>query len=115
MIYIRDTVHGDIKLYDIYANILDTPEFQRLRSIEQGSFRPVFPGARHDRFIHSLGTYHLACKFSRSFFKNIHRDFPSLVLTQDQEQGLIATFRYAALLHDIGHAPYSHTPEDFFR
>lgn len=114
MIYIRDTVHGDIKLYDIYANILDTPEFQRLRSIEQGSFRPVFPGARHDRFIHSLGTYHLACKFSRSFFKNIRRDFPSLVLTQDQEQELIATFRYAALLHDIGHAPYSHTTEDFF-
>ena len=114
MIHIRDTVHGDIKLNDIYAHILDTPEFQRLRSIEQGSFRPVFPGARHDRFIHSLGTYHLAGKFGWSFLANIRRDFPDMPLTREEEQKLMATFRYAALLHDIGHAPYSHTTEEFF-
>lgn len=115
MYQIRDTVHGYIDLEYIYADIVDTPEFQRLRSIEQGSFRPVFPGARHDRFIHSLGTYHLATRFAEHFFRNIREDVDGYCLTANEQKALTATFRYAALLHDIGHAPYSHTTEDFFR
>lgn len=115
MYQIRDTVHGYIELADMYADIVDTPEFQRLRSIEQGSFRPVYPGARHDRFIHSLGTFHLATRFAKHFFANIREDISGYCLTPKEENSLTAAFLYAALLHDIGHAPYSHTTEDFFR
>ena len=114
MLQIRDNIHGYIHLDGMYANIVNTPEFQRLRHIEQGDFRPVYPGARHDRFIHSLGTYHLATKFVEGFFRNLERDFPGMDIDKDERLELIHTFRYAALLHDIGHAPFSHTTEDFF-
>ena len=55
-----DSVHGQIKIpKDWCEKIIDTPYFQRLRRIEQNSCRTVFPSARHDRFIHSLGVYHI--------------------------------------------------------
>ena len=113
MMQIPDPIHGYIPLDGMYADIINTPEFQRLRSIEQGSFRPVFPGARHDRFIHSLGTYHLATKFVDHFFRNLDADL-KITLPPAEENLLKTTFRYAALLHDIGHAPFSHTTENFF-
>ena len=113
MMQIPDPIHGYISLSGMYANIVNTPEFQRLRSVEQGSFRPVYPGARHDRFIHSLGTYHLATKFVEHFFRNLEKDL-NIALPADTVQRLKTTFRYAALLHDIGHAPFSHTTEHFF-
>lgn len=113
MLQIRDPIHGYITLEGMYANIINTPEFQRLRTIEQGSFRPVFPGARHDRFIHSLGTYHLATKFADHFFENLEKDV-KIKVSAAEKKLLKTTFRYAALLHDIGHAPYSHTTEGFF-
>ena len=114
MFQIRDNIHGYIPLDGMYAHIVNTPEFQRLRHIEQGDFRPVYPGARHDRFIHSLGTYHLATKFVEGFFRNLKQDFPDMKISEKDRRQLTATFRYAALLHDIGHAPFSHTTEDFF-
>lgn len=113
MLQIRDNVHGYIMLDGIFADIVNTPEFQRLRSIEQGSFRPVYPGARHDRFTHSLGTYHLATKFVEHFFRNLKAD-TGVKVSRTRMEELTATFRYAALLHDIGHAPFSHTTEHFF-
>ena len=119
MFLIRDNIHGDIAFDGMFAHIINTPEFQRLRSIEQGSFRPVFPGARHDRFIHSLGTYHLAGKFVEHFFLNIRQDLKARgksvpTLAAADVKRLKTTFRYAALLHDIGHAPFSHTTEELF-
>ena len=119
MFQIRDNVHGDITLEGMFANMINTPEFQRLRTIEQGSFRPVFPGARHDRFIHSLGTYHLAGKFVDHFFENIKTDLKvkkiaAPAISAAEQKRLKTTFRYAALLHDIGHAPFSHTTESLF-
>lgn len=119
MMQIPDPVHGYITLEGMYADIVNTPEFQRLRSIEQVSFRPSYPGARHDRFIHSLGTYHLAGRFVESFFRNLDDDVDDLALPEEkvwaqEEKTLRASFLYAALLHDIGHAPFSHTTEDFF-
>ena len=113
MLQITDPIHGYIELEGIFANIVNTPEFQRLRSVEQGSFRPVYPGARHDRFAHSLGTYHLAAKFVEPFFRNLEKD-AGICLSEAQRDGLTRTFLYAALLHDIGHAPFSHTTEGFF-
>lgn len=119
MMQIPDPVHGYITLEGMYADIVNTPEFQRLRSIEQVSFRPSYPGARHDRFIHSLGTYHLAGRFVERFFRNLADDVDDLALPEEkvwaqEEKTLRASFLYASLLHDIGHAPFSHTTEDFF-
>ena len=113
MLQITDPVHGCIELNSMFARIVNTPEFQRLRSVEQGSFRPVYPGARHDRFAHSLGTYHLATKFVEHFFGNLKKD-AGVTVAQEEMERLSLTFRYAALLHDVGHAPFSHTTEDFF-
>ena len=113
MMQIPDPVHGYIELDGMFADIVNTPEFQRLRSVEQGSFRPVYPGARHDRFAHSLGTYHLAKKFAEPFFRNLANDVGVVLPAQEQEM-LTRTFLYAALLHDVGHAPFSHTTEGFF-
>ena len=113
MMQIPDPIHGYIELDGMFAHIVNTPEFQRLRSVEQGSFRPVYPGARHDRFAHSLGTYHLATEFAEHFFENLKKD-TAVAVTEEERKKLSLTFRYAALLHDIGHAPFSHTTEGFF-
>ena len=113
MMQIPDPIHGYIELDGLFAHIVNTPEFQRLRSVEQGSFSPVFPSARHDRFAHSLGTYHLATQFVEHFFANLKKD-AGIAVKKEERERLSLTFRYAALLHDIGHAPFSHTTESFF-
>lgn len=114
---IKDSVHGYIEIEDAFLPVIDSPEFQRLRFIEQDSFRVLYPGARHDRFIHSLGVYCLAKRFAESFEQNIKEDLNNFDIDNYKtilEQCKI-TFRYAALMHDIGHAPFSHTTEDFFK
>lgn len=119
---IKDSIHGYITLDETFSYIIDSPEFQRLKYIEQGSFRVLYPAARHDRFIHSLGTYHLACKFAQNFIQNIQEDLEinfDKVKNKNKIKCKIEkiqnTFYYAALLHDIGHAPFSHTTEKFFK
>ncbi|HEX2927435.1 MAG TPA: HD domain-containing protein [Ruminiclostridium sp.] len=111
---IRDSVHGYIPLDDMFTGIVDSAEFQRLKSIEQGSFRVLYPAARHDRFIHSLGTYYLARKFSEHFIINTKEDL-GISIDQAELEKIQNTFYYASLLHDIGHAPFSHTTEKFFK
>lgn len=111
---IKDSVHGYIALDDIFLRIVDSPEFQRLKYIEQGSFRILYPAARHDRFIHSLGTFYLSKKFANNFVFNIKEDL-GIEIDNTILEKILNTFYYAALLHDIGHAPFSHTTEKFFR
>lgn len=111
---IKDAVHGYIKIDKPFDYILDTPEFQRLRWMEQSSFRVLYPAARHDRFIHSLGTYHLASIFIMGLYKNLSESLTLQSFNDDEREKLKLTFCYAALLHDIGHAPFSHTCEKFF-
>ncbi len=90
---IQDAVHGIIKLDEWILKIIDTPQFQRLRRIKQLGFANlVYPGANHTRFEHSLGVMHIVKTLSQK-------------LNFDDE--IIA----AALLHDIGHAPFSHSSE----
>ena len=57
---LKDPIYGYIKLEkDILDKIVDTPEFQRLRHIEQTSYTPLYSSALHNRFVHSIGVYHL--------------------------------------------------------
>lgn len=110
---ILDSVHGYIQIEDEYCkNIIDTEYFQRLRRIEQTSTRSIFPSARHDRFIHSLGVFHLGCKFVERINEEINK------LDRDkQPQNLMSvyeSYKLACLLHDVAHSPFSHTFEDYF-
>ena len=61
---VYDIIHGNINIDSLAKKIIDTNEFQRLRNIKQlGCCNYVFPSATHTRFEHSLGVYHLACKY----------------------------------------------------
>lgn len=113
----RDTIHGYIEIEkDIVSSIIDTALFQRLRRIEQTSMRCLYPAARHDRFIHSIGTFHLAKKIST----NLSRKFQDLnnqdfVFDEKYFCKLQFNLELAALLHDVGHSPFSHTLEEYFK
>ncbi|MGA2120712.1 MAG: HD domain-containing protein [Methanoregula sp.] len=94
---IKDPVHGYIEVEDFALRLLDSPVLQRLRYIRQLGFSYfVYPGANHTRFEHSLGTMFLADVACRRF------QLP------DDERTLVVA---AALLHDIGHGPFSHASE----
>lgn len=93
---IRDPIHDYIELDDLALSLIETPQVQRLRRIRQLGFsNMVYPGANHTRFEHSLGVYHLA----KQLVKHIN---------EQQRNELLA----AALLHDIGHGPFSHATEE---
>jgi hypothetical protein len=95
---IHDSVHGSVKVKGVFLDILHRPELQRLHGVKQlGLAYLVFPGANHTRFEHSLGTYHVADLMCQALGLD----------GQDRDQALAA-----ALLHDLGHAPFSHTLEE---
>ena len=95
---IQDPVWGYTEISEKFLKIIDTPEFQRLHWIRQlGMCYLVYPGAVHTRFQHSLGTMTLASQIAQK----LETKFPVEVT-------------FAALLHDIGHFPLSHSFEDFF-
>src|SRR3954462_8095605 len=102
---IRDPLWNNIRLDPLSFELIDTPAFQRLRYVRQlGLAFLVYPGATHSRFEHALGTYHLARRTLTLFeehaeFSDVGRDECQLV-------------RVAALLHDIGHYPFSHALEE---
>ena len=106
---ILDSVHGYIKIRKLlFQYIIDTPNFQRLRRIEQTSARSLFPCAHHDRFVHSLGVFHLGMKIIAALENTVEcKTFPD-------KQRIVRSYSIACLLHDVGHAPFSHTFEKFF-
>ena len=98
---IRDSIHGNIKIGGIFLDLLGAPEIQRLHNVKQlGLAHLVFPGAHHTRLEHSLGAYNMALKASE-------------MLNLDESESELVTC--AALLHDIGHGPFSHTLESILR
>jgi HD superfamily phosphohydrolase len=100
---IIDPVHGDIGLSKLETELIDTPTFQRLKGIKQLGFaHTVYPGARHSRFEHSLGVMHIMSRILESFKS---KDKDAVPDDHFRKQ------RIAALLHDIGHYPYSHLME----
>ncbi|AGB31332.1 metal-dependent phosphohydrolase HD sub domain protein [Natrinema pellirubrum DSM 15624] len=94
---IKDSVHDHIRIDGVARDLLDTPALQRLRRISQlGTVSLVYPSANHTRFEHSLGVYHLACE----------------ALEQLGVEGREAQrVHAAAMLHDVGHGPFSHNLE----
>lgn len=101
---IRDIVHGYVPLTENDIYIIDTPYFQRLKRIRQTGAQSVYPSANHTRFEHSIGVMYLASKVL-----NVLQ-----ALDSDLDERLQNTVRYSCLLHDVGHAPFSHLGEVFF-
>lgn len=100
-----DTVHGYISVPNGYCDkFVDTANFQRLRRIEQLSSRSLYPCARHDRFVHSIGVFHIG----ERLLDTIKSDGVEL------DESLKQSFLIACLLHDVGHSPFSHTLESCF-
>src|SRR5207249_9954140 len=101
---IRDPLWNNIAVDELAMRLVDTPAFQRLRYVRQlGLAFLVYPGATHARFEHALGAYHLVRRGlglleERDGFRDVEDD--------------CAVVRAAALLHDIGHYPFSHALEE---
>lgn len=107
----RDPVHDYVSVpADYCREFIDTAVFQRLRSIGHSSMRPLYPSAHHDRFVHSLGVFHLA----RIAFRHIEENTDPALLKDIDLDKYLGPFLIAALLHDCGHAPFSHTFEAYF-
>ena len=102
---IIDPIHDFVRVYDSELKIIDTPIFQRLRRIRQLSgAHLIYPGAQHTRFEHSLGVMHIASMAGHAL----------------NEKGIISVddiqkLRFAGLLHDIGHGPFSHLFEELLQ
>ena len=112
----RCPVHGFIEVSDWERSVIDAPVFQRLRRIRQlGWTDYVYPGSTHTRFEHSLGVMHVA---TRMYDAIIERSSSVLQSQLDYDTHGVGRLRdrqllrFAALLHDTGHAPFSHASED---
>lgn len=96
--YFNDPLYGSIGYTQKELNVIQTKTFQRLKNIKQlGTANFIYPGANHSRFEHSIGTMHVTSQI-----------LDRLALKQEYKQ----IVRLAALLHDIGHGPFSHTFEE---
>lgn len=102
---VRDPLWNNIRLDQLAVELIDTPVLQRLRYVRQlGLTFLVYPGASHSRFEHALGAWHLAGVALRLLLERGPANFLS-----PRDQQLI---RAAALLHDVGHYPFSHALEE---
>jgi HD superfamily phosphohydrolase len=106
---IWDPVWGQIELTEEEWALINTPVFQRLRRIHQLALTMlVFPGATHTRFEHSLGTLSIADRIGRRLIDLCERGESAPFSLAD-----LRLVRLAALLHDIGHGPFSHVVDSF--
>ena len=101
--FVRDPLWNNIRLEPIALELMDTPAVQRLRYVRQlGHAFLVYPGATHTRFEHALGAYHLCRRALTLLDEGGH----------PIDEGDATQLRIAALLHDIGHYPFSHALEE---
>ena len=95
---VKDPLYGFVRIDKEFVKMIDHAAFQRMRGIKQLGFTNlVYPSANHTRFEHSIGSFHLA----RKFCQHLEEENPE--------------FLTSALLHDLGHVPFSHAVEELFR
>lgn len=110
---VRDIVYGYVDLAEEVLDIIDTRYFQRLKRIRQLTAFCLYPSANQTRFEHSIGVMHLGRRVIESLGKcgDLRYIVENSKMTEDT---LRRSVEYACLLHDIGHAPFSHLGERFF-
>ena len=109
---VRDPVHFTIPLSSEERAVIDHPLFQRLRRIKQTSFLYlVFPGATQDRLSHSIGAMHLAGVVFDQIVEEFISTYGPRAIQPTQKDYFRRLIRLAALLHDVGHGPFSHSLE----
>ncbi len=109
----RDPIHGMICVNELERELINSSAFQRLRNIRQlATTNTVYHGAEHTRFGHSLGVMHIA-GMALEILKE-KEPLKSKITDENEYYRLKYMLRLAALLHDIGHAPFSHAGEDLF-
>ncbi|GBG28304.1 Deoxynucleoside triphosphate triphosphohydrolase SAMHD1 [Hondaea fermentalgiana] len=98
---VTDPIHSSMEFPPLLLAVMDTPEYQRLKSLKQlGAAQYVYPGATHSRFEHSLGVAHLGMYF----VKMLRSKQPDLGITEND----VTCVGLAGLCHDLGHGPFSH-------
>ncbi|HCJ67078.1 MAG TPA: hypothetical protein DHV62_07085 [Elusimicrobia bacterium] len=112
--FIKDSVWEDIPLTELEWGLIQTKAFNRLRHIRQMGLAYLgFPAANHRRYEHCLGAMHAAYSVFKTLVEGLPDQVPDHIKDAISDRNLQA-FRVAALLHDIGHPPYSHVVERLF-
>ena len=116
---IKDPVYGYIPIEVQYIrNIIDTPVFQRLRRVIQTSYSPLYSSTLHNRFVHSLGVFYLGSIAADCLKETILKEDYIVAESEEEKreivEKLVHVYRLACLLHDVGHAPFSHTGEIYY-
>mmetsp|Transcript_1747 Transcript_1747/g.4401 ORF Transcript_1747/g.4401 Transcript_1747/m.4401 type:complete len:596 (+) Transcript_1747:63-1850(+) len=110
--YFNDPLHGHIWMHPTYLDFIDTPAFQRLRSLHQlGLTYYVYDGASHKRFEHCLGVSHIACSVAERIWMMQGSNKGYGVIsgdTVDINRRDVLVTGLAGLCHDLGHGPFSH-------
>ena len=111
---IRDSIHGTVRLSSLERRMFDTIEVSRLRRVSQlGLTELVFPGARHSRFEHALGSLAVVTRLFEELRGRVGLSswMPALNRTESEFEHLLNVARLVAMLHDLGHTPFSHATE----
>lgn len=100
----RDQIHGDIYFSEAEQKLITSKSFERLQYIKQlGFVNSQFPGAMHNRYQHSLGV----CQCVTDMYNSVCRNNPEFY-----REGDLELLRLMALIHDLGHSPFSHASEE---
>lgn len=110
----KDPVYGYIEVKSRHIALINSAEFQRLRNIRQTGYASLYPSALHNRFVHSLGVFHLGNKAVNYLRSNIGNSLGNNFDKEFDWEDIEETFILSCLLHDIGHSPFSHTGEAFY-
>lgn len=110
---LKDPIYGYIDIPIEYTKrVIDTAVFQRLRRVIQTSYAPLYSSAIHNRFVHSIGVFHLGQIAAEKLQAEI---LEKKLLPQKKVEEICKIYKLACLLHDVGHAPFSHTGEGYYK
>lgn len=110
---LKDPIYGYINIPIEYTkNVIDTAVFQRLRRVIQTSYAPLYSSAIHNRFVHSIGVFYLGQIAAKKLQTEI---LEKKLLSKKKVEEICKIYKLACLLHDVGHAPFSHTGEGYYK